>query len=78
MQDSRQRSRGCWCERSLQVRSGGSSSQYAPDRPSSAWWNDKQNDIAELVSRIVDPLLFSGGAQPSDQEIHRHEFEANQ
>ena len=31
-----------------------------------------------LVSRIVDSLLFSGGAQPSDQEIHRHEYEANQ
>jgi hypothetical protein len=50
MQDSRQLSRGCWCERSLQVRSGGSSSQYAPDMPSSARWNDKQNDIGELAS----------------------------
>jgi hypothetical protein len=31
-----------------------------------------------LVSRIVDSLLFSGGAQPSNQEIHRHEYEGNQ
>jgi hypothetical protein len=30
------------------------------------------------VSRIVDSLLLSGAAQPSDLEIHRHEYEANQ
>ena len=35
---------------SLPVRSGRSSSQCAPVGPSSAWWNDKQNDIAELAS----------------------------
>jgi hypothetical protein len=47
MQDCRQLSKGCWCTRSLQLRSGRSSSQYAPEVPSSARWNDKQNDIAE-------------------------------
>jgi hypothetical protein len=31
-----------------------------------------------LVSRIVDSLLFSGAAQPSDLEIHGHEYEVNQ
>jgi hypothetical protein len=39
-----------------------------------------RGDLGErlLVSRIVDSLLFSGGAQPSNQEIHRHEYEGNQ
>jgi hypothetical protein len=35
------------------------------------------NDL-DLVSRIVDSLLFSGAAQPSDLEIHLYEYEANQ
>jgi hypothetical protein len=33
---------------------------------------------AHLVSRIVDSLLFSGAAQPSDLEIHLYEYEVNQ
>jgi hypothetical protein len=32
----------------------------------------------QLVSRIVDSLLFSGAAQPSDLEIHLYEYEVNQ
>jgi hypothetical protein len=34
--------------------------------------------VEVVVSRIVDSLLFSGAAQPSDLEIHLHEYEANQ
>ena len=30
---------------SLQLRSGGSSTWCAPVGPSSAWWNDKRNDM---------------------------------
>jgi hypothetical protein len=37
-------SAACWPVLSLQVRSEGSSSQYAPVRSSSAWWNDCGND----------------------------------
>ena len=35
---------------SLQVRSGGSSSQYAPVGPSRAGWNNKRNDISAFRS----------------------------
>jgi hypothetical protein len=40
LQDSGQPSIACWRVLSLQLRSGGSSSQYAPVGPSSARWND--------------------------------------
>jgi len=36
----------CWPVLSLQATSGGSSSHSAPDRPSSAGWNDKRNDTS--------------------------------
>jgi hypothetical protein len=38
---SRQPSTACWPVLSLQVTSGESSSQYAPDRPSNTRWNDR-------------------------------------
>src|SRR5918992_2647661 len=43
MQGRRQLSRGCWCEQSLQVRLGGSSSQCAPVAANGARWNDIGN-----------------------------------
>jgi hypothetical protein len=46
LQDSRQPSIECWCVLSLQVTSGGSSSQCARDRRCNPWWNDKRNDRA--------------------------------
>jgi hypothetical protein len=45
------------------LRSRASSSQCAPVGPSTAWWNDKQNDIAELASaprRSEAGLLLAG------------------
>jgi hypothetical protein len=44
LQDSGQPSIACWRVLSLQLRSGGSSSQCAPDRPSSVRWNGQRND----------------------------------
>jgi hypothetical protein len=48
LQDSSGSSTACWPVLSLQLTSGGSSRQYAPDGPSSARWNDKQNDILDI------------------------------
>src|SRR5215217_8606451 len=45
LQDSRGSSAACWPVLSLQVRSGGSSSQCAPVGPRSARWNDRKNDM---------------------------------
>jgi hypothetical protein len=44
---------------SLQLRSGGSSSQCAPVGPSSARWNDKQNDMPAL-----SPTRWPASAEP--------------
>jgi hypothetical protein len=46
LQDSSGSSTACCRVVSLQLTSGGSSSQCAPVRPSSARWNDMRNDIA--------------------------------
>jgi hypothetical protein len=40
----------CWRVVSLQLRSDGPSCQYAAVGASSARWNDRQKDIAELAS----------------------------
>ena len=45
LQDSSGSSTACWHVLSLQLTSGGSSSQCAPVGPSSPRWNDKQNDV---------------------------------
>jgi hypothetical protein len=44
LQDSRQPSSRCWPVRSLQLRSGGSSSQCGPVVRGEPWWNDYGND----------------------------------
>jgi hypothetical protein len=61
LQDSRGPSAACWRVLSLQVRSGGSSSQYAPVGPSSARWNDRQNDtpVAPRDMRAAPPGALS-------------------
>jgi hypothetical protein len=47
---------------SWQLTSGGLSSQYAPDRPSTARWNDKRNDIADSARRSSrSPVRVCGG-----------------
>jgi hypothetical protein len=46
LQDRRGSSTACWPVVSLQLRSGASCSQCAPDRPSDARWNDRQNDMS--------------------------------
>jgi len=48
LQDSSGSSTACWRVLSLQLTSDRSSSQCAPVRPSSAWWNDIENDIPPL------------------------------
>jgi hypothetical protein len=50
---------GCWRVVSLQVRSGGSSSQCAPVGPSSAGWNDRRNDRPAMAgpSTAAYPFL---------------------
>jgi hypothetical protein len=50
LQDSWQSSAAYCLVPSLQLRSGGSSSQCAPDSLSSARWNDKRNDTRRLSS----------------------------
>jgi hypothetical protein len=54
LQDSSGSSTACWRVLFLQLPSGRSSSQSAPDGPSSARWNDKRNDIL-AVSSEEDP-----------------------
>jgi hypothetical protein len=62
LQDRSGSSTACWRVLSLQLRSGGSSSQCAPDRPSSGRWNDKQNDMPTAPPwRPIDAI---GGARP--------------
>jgi hypothetical protein len=51
LQDSSGSSTECCRVPSLQLRSGGSSGQSAPDRPSSTRWNDKQNDMRRIPTR---------------------------
>jgi hypothetical protein len=51
LQDRSGSSTACWRVVSLQLRSGGSSSQYAPVGPSSGRWNDYQNDMLPFARR---------------------------
>ena len=60
LQDRGGSSMACWRVLSMQVASGGSSSQCAPVRPSSARWNDNGNDMSSLR-----PPLALIGACPS-------------
>jgi hypothetical protein len=46
LQDSRELSAACWQVLSWQLKSGGPSSQCAPDGLNDAWWNDNRNDKA--------------------------------
>jgi hypothetical protein len=55
LQDSGQPSAECWRVVSLQLTSGASSSQCAPIGPSSAWWNDNENDMPSLIARLLPP-----------------------
>jgi hypothetical protein len=62
LQDSGESSAGCWRVLSLQLTSDRSSSQYAPVGPSSARWNDKQNDTSRRSAWC--PVDAIGGARP--------------
>jgi hypothetical protein len=56
LQDSSGSSAACWWVLSLQLVSGGRSSQCAPVGPSSARWNDKRNDMPTTQPSSVGGL----------------------
>ena len=64
LQDSSESSTACWRVFSLQLRSDGLSSQCAPVGPSSAWWNDIENDMPSRISRLPTPSAVLSQPQP--------------
>ena len=41
-------------------------------------WFNVPWDGSGLVSRVVDSLMLLGSSRSSDQQVHYHEYEANQ
>ena len=62
-------SRRSLCSRVMEAESAGS--QGTGEAP-------PERGLSPLVSRVVDSLMLLGSSRSSDQQVHYHEYAANQ